>query len=87
MQLLEQYMTFIAIGGSLFYFIQAYKIFKTKCTQGLSITAFILNFFIQVSWAVYGWLMDLGLVCLASTLTTIGVLLILIGILKYNKHE
>ena len=73
----EKYMFFIAILGSVFLYIQAYKIYEKKSANDISIVAFSIVLFVSLNWLLYGYILDKKVIILSSILGAIGSSIVL----------
>ena len=73
----EKYMYFIAILGSIFLYIQAYKIYEKKSANDISILAFSIVVFVSLNWLIYGYILDKKVLIVSSILGAIGASIIL----------
>ena len=80
----EFYMSVIAFLGSVAYYIQAFKIFRKKIANGISLMAYMLSVFTSVNWLVYGIIInDISLIG-SGGFSTLGAILVVIGALIYG---
>lgn len=71
---------------SLGYYPQAWKIWKSKSAQDISIPAFCIFAFGTFSWLLYGWYLHDMTIMLSFGLGVIGSWTILILTLMYKKR-
>jgi len=83
----QDWMLFFALFGSLFLYVQAFKIFRTKEVAGLSELAFIITLISAIAWGVYGFLTKDNVIILSSVANAIGSILILTLIFAYRDNE
>ena len=80
-------MIFVAAFGSLYLYIQAFKIISTKVTAGVSQLAFIITLISGSAWLMYSFVIKDPVIRISSTLGIIGSLLILFLLFKYRGIE
>ncbi len=80
----EKYMLVIGILGQSIYYIQAAKIFMTKCATGVSISAFIVGFIAVTSWAGYGFMLKNRVLIISNLIAVIGALFVILGIMIHG---
>jgi uncharacterized protein with PQ loop repeat len=88
-KIIEVYTSYMNIVGPLsnvMFFIQAYKILRTKSSKVISIPAFVMSLLGAISWLVYGLLIQNNTVIFASGISTIGIILVLIVAIWYKKN-
>jgi len=73
-----------AIIGSCMFMPQAYQIWKTKNTKGVSLVSYIMLVIVSVLWALYGLLLHATPVILVNTI--IGFLSTYIVLMKL-RHK
>lgn len=82
---LVTYMLFVAIFGKIFIFIQAYKIWDEQDSRGLSKLAYIVLFFVTISWLTYGYMNNNKPLIYSGIVGLIGVILLLYLIYEYEE--
>lgn len=83
----QKYMVFLAIFGSVYLYIQAYKIYRTKETAGVSELAYIFILISSIVWLIYGMVVNDKVIKASAISAIIGSLLVLFLILKYRDEE
>lgn len=83
----ETYMYIISAASSLFYFIQAYKTFKTKSSKDLSLIAYIFLLIVGISWGIYAIQKSIGPLIIGGIFQLIGVCLVIYLIIKYKNND
>ena len=83
----QRYMIFIAVFGSLYLYIQAFKIITTGVTAGISQLAFIITLISGSAWFTYSFVVKDPVIRVSSTLGIIGSLLILFLLFKLRGTE
>jgi MtN3 and saliva related transmembrane protein len=78
------YMSVVGVLGQLMFFIQAYKIFKTKSAGDLSLIAFVAAFISVASWLVHGIMIKDKPLIIANIVACIGALIVICGVLLYS---
>jgi len=82
---LNLYMSGIAFIGSFFHYVQAYKIFRTRSAEDLSILAFSISLCTSINWLIYGVMIkSVPLICCGGA-GALGATLVLIGILTFRN--
>ncbi|MGV8141031.1 MAG: SemiSWEET family transporter [Candidatus Woesearchaeota archaeon] len=85
--ILEILTTVMGIVMSLAYFPQAYKIFKNKSSESISIISYCIFALGTSTWLVYGILTKSWIIILSFIPGVIGSWLVLILTVRYiNKH-
>jgi MtN3 and saliva related transmembrane protein len=79
-----RYMLVVGIGGNLFFYIQAWRIFAIKDATAVSLTAQFVIFWAVVSWFGYGLLLKDKVLIAANVVAIIGALLVIAGKLIYG---
>jgi len=74
-----------AIGTTGAFIPQAYKVFKTKKTEDLSLGTFLLFSMGLILWAIYGVIVNSIPIILANGITFIMVFYILVIIIKQKS--
>jgi uncharacterized protein with PQ loop repeat len=82
--LFERYFLFIGTAGHLFFYLQAFKIFSSKCVSGLSFPAFLVSFIAIAHWVVYGFVKRLPSIFYSNSFGLVGLIFVLIGIWMYQ---
>jgi MtN3 and saliva related transmembrane protein len=72
-------MSFIGPFGNMMFFIQAYKIFHTKCATSISLMGFTISLIGLGSWLAYGLMLKNKPLIIANLVGLIGASLVLIG--------
>lgn len=80
----EKYMIFAGVLGQIAVYAQAYKIFQTKAAGDLSLLSFLLSLISAFSWFIYGLVLKNNLLIVTNLIGTIGVFLVIIGILVHS---
>lgn len=87
MRLFQILTTIVGIVMSLGYFPQAYKIYKTKSAENISVTTFIIFALGTLIWTLYGvFIHDLVLI-FSFVVGIIGSRSVLFLTLRYRKRE
>lgn len=60
-----------AIIGSCMFMPQAYQIWKTKDTSGVSLMSYFLLLIVSILWVIYGSLMQATPVVIVNTIITV----------------
>ena len=81
---LERYMYVVGVGGNLFFYIQAGKIFYYRHAEGVSVLAFGVALWAVMSWFVYGLALENRVLIVANIVGTIGAALVVTGCLLYG---
>lgn len=84
---LQDYMIIAALFGSLYLYVQAFKIYKTKETAGVSKLAFVFTLISSIAWLIYGKMINDKVIIVSAVAGIIGSILILILILRYQGTE
>jgi len=79
-----RYMLVVGIGGNLFFYIQAWRIFSIKDATAISLTAQLVIFWAVVSWFGYGLLLKDKVLIAANIVAIIGAALVITGKLIYG---
>lgn len=76
-QLYANFMVMIAVLGAIPISIQAFKVYRTKETRGISIYAFMFQILISSLWVLYAFMCRNGIIIISSSLLIIasGVLI------------
>lgn len=77
-------MSWILTLGQSMHYIQAWKIFTTKSSEDISLTAYIICFILVTHWLIYGFIIKDKVIIIAETLGVIGVALVIYGTLLYS---
>ena len=85
LKIYENYMSIIGPGGSIMFYLQAYKIFSLKSAQDVSGLGFLVSLIGLLSWLVYGLLLKDRPLIIANIAGSIGSALTLAGILIYGN--
>ena len=83
----QNYVAVIAVLGSLYLYIQAFKIFKTGETAGVSELAFVLTLISSILWLIYGIIVKDKVIYISAISGIIGSLLVLFLLVKYRDTE
>ena len=81
---LSIYMSWILSLGQSMHYVQAWKIFTTKSSEDISLTAYIICFILVTHWLIYGFIIKDKVIIIAETLGVIGVSLVIYGTLLYS---
>lgn len=77
-------MSWILTLGQSMHYVQAWKIFTTKSSEDISLTAYIICFILVTHWLIYGFIIKDKVIIIAETLGVIGVALVIYGTLLYS---
>ena len=66
---------------------QAYKVFKSKSTAGISLISFISLFVGSVFWLAYGWMIKSYQVLITNGFISLLTLFIVVHIIRINKKS
>ncbi|MBK9973301.1 MAG: hypothetical protein IPP14_00745 [Planctomycetes bacterium] len=80
----EKYMFVVGVGGNLFFYIQAGKIFYHQSAESVSLEAFAVALWAVMSWFVYGLALKNYVLIIANIVGTIGAALVVTGCLLYR---
>lgn len=80
----EKYMLFVGTGGSLVFYLQAFKIFYERSATDVSLAAFVAGLISVASWMIYGLMIKNRVLFISNVLATIGALIVVIGILSFS---
>lgn len=80
----EVYMYVVGIGGNLFFYIQAWRIFSTQSARDVSMTAFVVALWAVASWFMYGVVLRNWILIIANIVGTIGAASVVTGCLLYG---
>ncbi len=83
-QILETYMSWIAVLGQSMHFIQAWKIYSTKSSEDVSALAYIICVVLLIHWFAYGFFIKNRVLIIAEGVGLFGATLVLIGIFIYS---
>ena len=83
----RQYMIFAALFGSLYLYIQAFKIFNTKETAGVSELAYVITLISATAWLTYSFMANDIVIRVSAISGIIGSILVLYAILKYRNNH
>jgi len=83
-EMYRRYMLFIGVFGQMVYYAQAYKIFTTHETAGVSLFGFTIGLIAAISWFLYGVIIRDFPLYLANFVATIGAAAAVAGILIYG---
>lgn len=83
-KLFEKYMLIVGAGGSLVFYLQAFKIFYDRSATDVSLSAFVVGLISVFSWMVYGLMIKNRVLFISNVLATIGAMLTVIGILLFS---
>lgn len=75
-----------AVGTTCAFIPQAYKVFKTKKTNDLSVGTFTMFCAGLILWVVYGFVVMAIPIILANSLTFVMAFYILVMIFKHGKN-
>lgn len=75
-----------AVGTTCAFIPQAYKVFKTKKTNDLSVGTFLMFCTGLILWVVYGFVVMTIPIILANSLTFVMAFYILVMIFKHGKN-
>ena len=70
--------------GQAVHYIQAWKIFRTKSSEDISLAAYILTLVLIVHWLFYGIHIKNKVLVLAEFLGIFGCILVIFGIYLYG---
>lgn len=79
--------TVIGIIAQTGYYLQAYKIFKNKSTENISITIFILYSMLLLLWIVYGVMISNSPIIICNVLGIIGCISTIILYIYFKKER
>ena len=85
LKLYEKYMSIIGPAGGIMFYLQAYKIFKSKSAQDISGLGFLISFIGLTSWLIYGLFIKDKPLIIANVVSVIGASFTLVGILIYGN--
>lgn len=85
--MLVYYMDAVALLGASFYYIQTYKIIKTKSSCSISLPGYYISLFTSINWLVFGTHSSNLPLTVSGILCTIGCILVIVFALKYSKQE
>ena len=84
--IIEIFAVVMGILMSLGYYPQAYKIFKTKSADDISIPSFVIFSFGTLAWFIYGIYLNNLTIMVSFILGVIGSWLVLLLALFYKKR-
>ncbi|RYE05702.1 MAG: hypothetical protein EOP33_00295 [Rickettsiaceae bacterium] len=84
MNLVDTYMSIVALLGSFVSYMQAYRIIKRKSAQDLSLLGYLISLFTSANWLVYGLSISDSPLTVSGSIGFIGAGLVVISILKYR---
>lgn len=87
MHYFEIFVTIMGIVMSLGYFPQAYKIWKNKNAESISLVMYIISAIGTATWCVYGILTNNFVVFISFIFGVIGSWTILFLTLRYGKQK
>ncbi|WPY01853.1 PQ loop repeat superfamily domain protein (plasmid) [Candidatus Trichorickettsia mobilis] len=79
-----KYMVVIGTVGQSMHYIQAWKIFTTKSASDISLTAYIISFFLLLNWMLYGMIISSKPLIYAEVAGLIGATTVIIGVIIYS---
>ncbi len=82
----ERYMFVVGIGGNVFFYIQAIKIFQMQSAKDVSGLAFGVALWAVASWFVYGLVLKNKVIIFSNIAAIIGAALVLLGCLLYGTR-
>ncbi len=77
-------MVVIGTVGQSMHYIQAWKIFTTKSASDISLTAYIISFFLLLNWMLYGMIISSKPLIYAEVAGLIGATTVIIGVIIYS---
>lgn len=80
----ERYMLVVGVGGNMFFYIQAGKIFWNRSAESVSVEAFAVALWAVMSWFAYGVVLKNRVLIVANIVGTIGAALVVTGCLLYR---
>lgn len=83
-KLYEKYMLVVGGGGTLVFYLQAFKIIQDQSAVNVSLLGFVIALFSLASWMIYGILTKDRVVFISNSLATIGALMVVVSILIYS---
>jgi len=83
----QKYMIFFAFFGSLYLYVQAFKILQTKVTAGISELAYIITLISGSAWLIYSFISNDPVIRVSAISGIIGSLLVLFLIFKFRDND
>jgi len=80
----ERYMYIIAILNNIYFYIQAYQIYKDQSVETVPLFGVYLEFFVSVNFIVYGIYVKNRVLIIAGLSNFIGTLMVLILYYRYK---
>jgi len=80
----QRYMYAVGLVGNLFFFVQAYGIFRSRSAGDVSLPAFCMAFWAVTSWFVYGLVRSDRVLVTANLVAMLGSGLVVVGRLMYG---
>lgn len=78
------YMIFISICSQLLFYLQAYKIFKNRSAGNLSLPGFLVAIICSLNWLLHSIVIKDRPLFISNVLSSVGISLIIVGILLYS---
>jgi len=79
-----KYMFVVGIGGNLFFYVQAFEIYKKQSAHDVSLLASVVAFWAVSSWCGYGLVLKNWVLISANIVAMIGAALVILGKLVYG---
>ena len=86
-QLYANFMVIIAILGVIPLALQAYKVYSTKKTDGISLYAFSFQIFVSLTWICYALVIGNGIIAVSSALLVVAASLLVFFTWKNSKKD
>jgi len=77
----------IALLGASFYYIQTYKIIKTRSGRDISLFGYFISLFTSMNWLIFGTRSYNIPLIFSGILCAVGCVLVIITALKYSKKS
>ena len=87
LQFYANFMIFVAILGCIPLSVQAYRIYQTGETLGVSVYAFSFQILLSTLWIIYGIISRIGVIVLSSTLILLAALILVSLTIYYNSNN
>lgn len=87
LQLYANFMVIVAILGVIPLALQAYKVYSTKKTDGISLYAFSFQIFVSLTWICYALVIGNGIIAVSSALLVIAASLLVFFTWKNSKKD
>lgn len=82
----EKFMVFVGISGQGLFYLQAYEIYKTGCSNNVSLRGFVMALLSVICWLIYGFLKKDIVLIIVNIFAVLGSSVAIGTILFYMRN-